>query len=625
MIQIAKIEIKGTSDAGAFGGSFSFVAGLQVISAPNHFGKSLAANAISWCLGLEGMFGLKDNDPSLFPIAVRDVIDLNGILDVPVQSSEAALTLSRESNVQIRLTRAIKGDPSEVLLEEITGAGEVLKTSRLFVRKQTMKDEHAGLQAFLFSWMGWPRVPVMTIKGVPGEIYLENLAPLFFIDQREGWTDIQALQVHRYGLQQISEVAVEYLLGALDALEARFSRQTTVAQEAQLKAEAEALAQQVIALFAKEGWVLNWSPHGSVADIARRWSAPNLVDIAKKEFGFDLSTEQMQLKRKAEALRSQLSKGALDPMNAGPASDASQNVVDLKAKRHQLRDELRIIRAQVQEQRELAESLEHRIASAKDTLRLKVAGIGRLETVECPSCHRSLDPSTFDLTAQSAASVEAHIEALMRDRILMLGNIDSATNQMTRLAAELSRTEDQLRSAERTLALVNSAVDSIREQLTKTAMDIASVEQEIEKNGVFANELEALQEAIDKWIAEVGELTMPKDITADMTYRRSVFGENLKKLLISLGHSAVTEHPESSIYLDDQYTPYLGNRRLRSLGSASDQPRLIAAYVLALAEAAIRVGGLHPEFVILDEPLQQNPDPKHRQLFIDFLASDAAQ
>jgi hypothetical protein len=34
---------------------------------------------------------------------------------------------------------------------------------------------------------------------------------------------------------------------------------------------------------------------------------------------------------------------------------------------------------------------------------------------------------------------------------------------------------------------------------------------------------------------------------------------------------------------------------------------------------------LHPGFVVLDEPLQQNPDKSHRDLFIEFLTSETAQ
>ena len=35
--------------------------------------------------------------------------------------------------------------------------------------------------------------------------------------------------------------------------------------------------------------------------------------------------------------------------------------------------------------------------------------------------------------------------------------------------------------------------------------------------------------------------------------------------------------------------------------------------------------GLHPGFVVLDEPLQQNQDTKHRQLFVDYLVNQGTK
>jgi ABC-type molybdenum transport system ATPase subunit/photorepair protein PhrA len=37
------------------------------------------------------------------------------------------------------------------------------------------------------------------------------------------------------------------------------------------------------------------------------------------------------------------------------------------------------------------------------------------------------------------------------------------------------------------------------------------------------------------------------------------------------------------------------------------------------------LNGLHPGVVILDEPLQQNPDTKHIALFLDFLIKKLAK
>jgi hypothetical protein len=84
-------------------------------------------------------------------------------------------------------------------------------------------------------------------------------------------------------------------------------------------------------------------------------------------------------------------------------------------------------------------------------------------------------------------------------------------------------------------------------------------------------------------------------------------------------------HNAHTLSMDDEYIPFVEGRRLRALGSASDQSRLVAAYSLALAAASQQMGGMHPGFVVLDEPLQQNPDDKHKKLFLTFLEKQLAQ
>lgn len=626
MIRIEKIIVCGQSDAGAFEGSFTFKEGLQVISADNHFGKSLAVTSIAWCLGLEPIFGLQDNDTSRFPMAVREVIDLNGNVNVPVRSSRSILILRRTDGARLRITREILGNPAEVVVEELGPDLTVARVSRLEARKWTMSDEAAGLQNFLYKWCGLPRTPVMTNRGVDSELYLENIAPLFYIDQNEGWTDLQALQVHRYGLLEISSVAVEYLLGATTAIEQRFKRQTISANEARLKAGAAALSSQVSALFERHGWITNtWSDHGGIPAIVKRWSAQTLIDSLKKEFDVDLGEQQAALRGRVETLRAFLTQGQLDPNSASAPSDASQSVVELKDQRHKRREELRVLRRQHSDQLDLIASIEHRLHSARDVLRLKKEGIGRIEIVECPTCHRSIDPSTFQLTAQSTESVEAHIAALERDRILVRDNMTSSEAQIIRLSADLSGVEGRLREAERALGTVNQAIGASREQLAKTASDLATAETEIERVAETARELLGLQTQINDWITKAGAAETIAGDSADLDQRLKEFTLRLLELLTALGHSAILSQPEPNLRLDDHYIPHLGPRRLRSLGSASDHSRLVAAYVLALAVASEAKAGLHPGFVVLDEPLQQNPDDPHRERFTDFLTGETAQ
>ncbi len=624
MIRIVDIVVRGKSARGEFAGSFEFEPGLQVISAHNRFGKSLAVTSIAWCLGLERMFGLQDNDPARFPVAVREVIEFPRETDVPVLESRVALTLERTGGERLRLTRDIKGNPANVVVEELGADGILTRTSTLLARKLTMKDETAGLQNFVFSWCGLPRTPVVDTRGEASELYLENIAPLFYIDQAEGWTDLQALQVHRYGLLEISDIAVEYLLGAVEAIEARFAKQTIAAHEARLKAEAETIAAAVNALLQRHGWITPWSDHGTVDAVARRWGARGLVATLKEELNIELGADASRLRERAERLKAFVAHGELDPRSTAAASDASQNVVELKEKRHARREELRILRRQQTEQQDLLGNIEHRLHSARDILRLKKEGIGRIELVECPTCHRSIDPATFQLTAQSTTSVEAHIAALERDRKLVASNVRASDDQVIRLSADLVDVESQVRDAERALAAVNQAVGAERQQLTKATTDLIAVENEIDRIGSISQELRDLQIRIDQWIDKTHIAIAAPVHAFDLQRRRSEFTSRMRQLLTALGHGALLAQPTAELTVDDHYIPYLGPRRLRSLGSASDHSRLVAAYVLALAAASESTSGLHPGFVVFDEPLQQNPDKKHRDLFVDFLISDTA-
>ena len=270
------------------------------------------------------MFGLQGNDISCFPLAVRDGLSLGDAANIPVKSSEATLTIERSDGFGIRITRPIVGNPETLVLEELAQDGTVQRTSTFNAQLLTMKDEVGGFQNFLFKWAGLPREQAMTGLGAVSEIYLENLAPLFFIEQKEGWTDLQALQVYRYGIQQIAEISVEYLLGAVEALHDRFKRQTSAMREAGLKASLEALGDQIQKTFQRRGWTADWSSRGSTKDIAARWSKRKLTQVLEEDFEMSVEKEMGRLRERAEALRHLFGRGTLDTANTSASSDASQ-------------------------------------------------------------------------------------------------------------------------------------------------------------------------------------------------------------------------------------------------------------------------------------------------------------
>ncbi len=511
-----------------------------------------------------------------------------------------------------------------VRAEETSPTGAI-RRSKLIARFRSMQDEHGGLQRFLVEWIGWPRKQVSTFKGTPAEVYIENLVPLFYIEQQDGWTDLQARQVTRYAQQQIAQISVEYLLGATDAVEFRVTRQMALFRDAALRAKAHAISERVQALFTRHGWAVDWSGNGTVQNILTRWSAVTLKQALLRDADVDLANERVRLMELTKRQRKILTTDSFDAANVSAPIGASQKVIDLKEKRHQLNGELKNLRVQYRQAYELVSSLEHRIRAASDVLRLKTSGVGRFEMVECPTCHRDLAPESFSLSQQSQRSVEAHIEALKVDRQLIRKNVQSLAVRIGISQTEILNCDEELRDAEQTLEAVNAAIGTVREQLIQAAANLTTTERSVERVTQTVHELTALQEEVDAWRKEASETQQADPGGSDLDGRLGAFTKALRKYLLALGHSAVRSVNVEGVRLDEDYVPHMETRRLRSLGSASDKPRVVAAYSLALAAASREVDGLHPGVVVLDEPLQQNPDEPHRNLFSEFLRKDLAR
>jgi hypothetical protein len=230
------------------------------------------------------------------------------------------------------------------------------------------------------------------------------------------------------------------------------------------------------------------------------------------------------------------------------------------------------------------------------------------------------------LTDQSAAEVEAHTEALKRDRTLTRHTLDAIRTTIQTAEAEIANLNAEFHSAQRALEDVSAAAGPVREQIVRAASDLASEERRIERLDSIAVEIQELQSAIDAWLLDAQAARIQTGIVTDIEHRKAVFIKALGDYLLALGHSAAVSRGVDTLRFEEgQYEPYLGYRRLRALGSGSDPARLVAAYSLALAAASTTLHGLHPGVVILDEPLQQNPDTKHVKLFLDFLSRSIAK
>lgn len=614
MIRVIRISIEGTSEAGPFEGTLAFEGGVQVVSGHNRFGKSTAFAGIVWCLGVEHIFGVQPNDNAIFPDAPRNRLKLGHAEDVRVIASYASLELERSDGKRLKLRRDILGQTGQVRFDD----GEVEGT--LVVGYGSMKDPTAGFQAAFRKWIGMPEARLMTSRGGETQIYMENLAPLFLIEQLVGWSDIQAEQIYRYGTQEIADGAFEFLLGLDDQLAARLARQRSEAAAAALREEARSIAGSLTELLTKrQGWSLDIGTYGSLSDLATKWGGLDLLALIKEKFQFDPDKDVARLVKRTEELRTRVTKGKADPEATSDVSAASGAVVTLKQRRHDLQQRLANLRSQLREQQRLLRSVEERLKSAKDLRRLKADGIGILPKAECPTCHQSVDPDLLELNQQSTDSLDLHVGQLEHQRKLLGDNVDGVQAEVVEASVQAEVLEKDFIQAERTLQLVNTSTSPMREAMIKAANDLLATEQELAKVHGLQEELRSIEGRMRAWAERARTSLGVESGPVDRTTTDAFLGR-LRQHLVALGCAGVTAVDAPNVQVDEHYLPTLRQRWVRSLGSASDRARLIVAYTLALAE----VGKHHPGFVAFDEPLQQNPDSGHRERFIQFLLEQGA-
>ena len=63
----------------------------------------------------------------------------------------------------------------------------------------------------MFKFLNINNVELPTYDQKFSPLYFENILPLFFVEQRAGWSQIQARQVSRYGIKDVKKVSFETL------------------------------------------------------------------------------------------------------------------------------------------------------------------------------------------------------------------------------------------------------------------------------------------------------------------------------------------------------------------------------------------------------------------------------
>src|SRR5262249_3458883 len=115
----------------------------------------------------------------------------------------------------------------------LTGTNGKYSKFDYYVRQPGAARNEAGFHKQLADFLGWKLPLVETYDGTRVPLYLETVFPLMFIEQKRGWSDIQARFPTQFRIKEVTQRATEFLL-ALDAYETQLKRRRVEQRSSEL-------------------------------------------------------------------------------------------------------------------------------------------------------------------------------------------------------------------------------------------------------------------------------------------------------------------------------------------------------------------------------------------------------
>jgi len=601
-LTIRNIEIVANTNGGVFSAQIPFEDGLNVIRADNSSGKSTCINAIAYGLGLEAILGPGRKRP--FPKSLYDEIydnkkDKNSYL---VRSSYISIKIKNNKSETAVLTRDICGSEDKVKVTFNNKVNDYFLGSSGAVG--SAKSEK-GFHNWLAKFIDWELPDVVTYDGKETKLYLECIFPLFFIEQKRGWSEIQANIPTQYGIQNVKKSASEFCLG-IDSFEqnrkiSRLKNKIEVAKDEwdELRISSEGIADYNSVKLNKLGGI-------------EKNDAYILIEFTylENDVYISVANQEKALKKLIDKLSSDISGSTVD--NEKIISQLGRIRV-LSREFEETSNFVESTLLSVSEIENKLNTLRHDLDQYQQLRRLKAVG-GDIDTEfeidKCPICESDL----FDTLGNSSVK---------RQPMTLQENIEFLKNQIEFFGSIKNRSITDLQELQLKSKLLKAKIDTEQEKLKNLRLDFSDI------NGAAKSKI---REKLEAEIQFRNVITL-KDIQIDLNERsKRIFSswelatESLRKLrkdsyvedresviqklegLINENLISFNFNPNSinSVSISRQtLRPEQEGYDIVAETSASDYIRIIWSYTLALlelagAEADIKHGG----FIVFDEPRQ---------------------
>ncbi len=593
-------------DGTRYGADIKFRKELNIIFGPNSVGKSSIITGIIYGLGAEKNLGIFQNTQNPFKPEFHKEIEGKVISDsyLLLEISNGKTTLCIKRNI-IGYTNI--AEIKESTIETFEKTNDSLKL--IIEGKGVLEDN--GFQKYLYDFLNWNTVEVPKFEGGSSKLYFENLVPLFFVEQRAGWSEIQARQVQKYGIRDIKKVAFEYLMG-LNKFDIHIIelQKKEILEKINLMKEDLTLKETNILIYGNatinDGGVL-------FAERPNHAKMP-ILDIIK-ELKEDLS------ERESSLLKLQKQKETADSFENRSRDELRQ----VSHSKRVANDKVSTLMREISSYKGYIDKIE---INKKKNLQLKKINqvSDELNISYCPICQSELN-SNEEGTCKLCHSDITKISTPDENICFLEDEKASFEKIISIKAVDLERAkknyEDLLENEKQIKERIDfqlktyygEELNKLRERITEAD----SISRDIDKYQKIINQwnqLGKIRNDITQLINKEKELreTIKKysETVNDQKILSSVlqnFKGNIEKLRLFKSKEELIK--ELKLDNEENYTPYLPNYDLYNISSSSDNIRIIISYYLALLQTSIQIDSdriKFPNLLILDEPKQQNLD-----------------
>lgn len=612
-LRIRHLSIRVATAKGDYGAELPFEVGLNVIRAANTMGKSTAVHAIVYGLGVEAILSTSQGVP--FPHVMTHSLN-TGKEEVPVTESSVFLEFENEKGEVWTTERTVVGQKHKNLVTVhrgplLTGKDGKYPKADYFVRQPGAAKNEAGFHTKLAEFIGWKLPLVETYDGNRVPLYLETIFPLMFVEQKRGWSDIQARFPTQFRIKEVTQRATEFLL-ALDAYETQLKRRGIQQRGAELVQQWRAKIAEADALASAENIrveglpalpTVQWPPEGGVTLLLFRSAKWVELDDAQ-------NADRQAVKGAAQS--SKKSAQLLDAQKALAKAEEALTAVQFAIGRKL--DEVEQAEAEVRRVTERMKSLEGEIIRNRDELTLRKLGSQRELSISgshCPTCHQGIPDSLIPDLRAEFMTVEQNIEFLKEQREMLKAVLERTQRESAKGKVELSAVREQADNLRKEIRALNSTLTSAEGTPSIAAIETRlRLQDAIDRRARVSRRIAEIQASLaalsEAWRRnENAKKALPEGTLSTSDQQKlNELETRLRSQIRDYGMSSINTNSMS--INRDTYLPIHEGFNLAFDLSASDLIRTIWAYMNGLREVATKFATHHLGLLVLDEPKQQD-------------------